>query len=143
MRSHKRIPREERRFIDLLHDVNLTSGRIMQLMGELNGSMKNVPYDSKTVSNYTAKLGNGHRVRDVQLLLKHFEELKKDDPGFFYKYKLDDEDRIENIFWVDCPAREVYKLYNDCISFDCTYMTNMYSMSCAPFIGINRYGQFI
>ena len=39
--------------------------------------------------------------------------------------------------------REVYKLYNDCISFDTTYMTNMYNMPCAPFIGINRYGQSI
>ena len=41
LRSHKRIPREERRFIDLLDDVNLTAGRIMQIMGELYGSVKN------------------------------------------------------------------------------------------------------
>ncbi|CAM0909987.1 unnamed protein product [Alopecurus aequalis] len=143
LRSHRKIPREERKFIDLLHDVNLSAGRIMQIMAELYGSLSNVPYDSKSISNYTAKLGEGHRIRDVKQLLDHFEELKKEDPGFYYKYKLDDNDCVENIFWVDGPAREVYKKYHDCISFDTTYMTNMYNMSCAPFIGINRYGQSI
>ena len=143
LRSHKRIPREERRFIDLLHDVNLSSGRIMQIMAELYGNMKNVPYDSKTVSNYTATLGQENRFKDIPQLLEHFEELRKDDPNFFYKFKLDADMKVENIFWVDGSAREVYKLYNDCISFDTTYMTNMYNMPCAPFIGINRYGQSI
>jgi hypothetical protein len=72
--------------------------------------------------------------------LQHFEEIKKDDPKFFYRYTLDADDRVENIFWVDGSAREVYKLYHDCISFDTTFMTNKYNMSCAPFIKINRFG---
>ncbi|KAM0872889.1 hypothetical protein ACQ4PT_038438 [Festuca glaucescens] len=80
---------------------------------------------------------------DIPELLEYFEELKKEDPNFFYRYKLDKESRVENLFWVDGPAREVYKLYNDCISFDTTYMTNMYKLPCAPIIGINRYGQTI
>ena len=80
LRSHKKIPREERRFIDLLHEVNLTSGRIMQIMGELYGNQKNVPYDSKTVSNYTAKLGDKLRFKDIPELLLQFEELKKKTP---------------------------------------------------------------
>ena len=143
LRSHKRIPKEERKFIDLLHDINLSSGRILALMAELYGSIRNVPYDSKAISNYTAKLGEGHRVQDVKKLLEYFEEVKKDDPGFFYKYLLDDDDRVVNIYWVDGPAREVYKNYHDCISFDTTYLTNRYNMPCAPFIGINRYGHSI
>ncbi|CAM0910918.1 unnamed protein product [Alopecurus aequalis] len=143
LRSHKKIPKEEKKFIDLLHEVNLSSGRIMQIMGELSGSLANVPYDSKAISNYTAKLGQGSRIRDVKQLLDHFDELKLEDPRFYYKYKLDDQDQVENIFWVDGVARDVYKQYHDCISFDTTYMTNMYNMSCAPFIGINRFGSSI
>lgn len=142
LRSHKKIPKEERKFIDLLHEVNLTSGRIMQIMSVLYGKKQNVPYDSKTVSNYMAKIEE-NRFKDIPRLLEHFEELKKEDPRFFYKIKLDEELRVENIFWVDGAARDVCKLYNDCISFDTTYMTNMYKMPCAPFIGINRYGQSI
>ncbi|KAK1678193.1 hypothetical protein QYE76_039041 [Lolium multiflorum] len=111
--------------------------------GAIYGSKQNVPYNSKTVSNYTAKLGNYDMIKDIPELLEYFEEIKKDDPRFFYKFKLDAENKVENLFWVDSKARDVYPLYNDCIYFDTTFMTNQYSMPCAPFIGINRYGQSI
>ncbi|KAM0828982.1 hypothetical protein ACQ4PT_067178 [Festuca glaucescens] len=115
----------------------------MEIIGELYGSKQNVPYNSKTVSNYTAKLGNYDKIKDIPELLEYFEEIKKDEPRFFYRFKLDAENKVENLFWVDSKARDVYPLYNDCISFDTTFMTNQYSMPCAPFIGINRYGQSI
>nr|XP_051230132.1 protein FAR1-RELATED SEQUENCE 5-like [Lolium perenne] len=127
LRSHNKIPAEEKKFIDLLHEVNLTSGRIMEIMGELYGSKQNVPYNSKTVSNYTAKLGNYDRIKDIPELLEYFEEIKKDDPRFFYRFKLDAENKVENLFgWI---AKQE--------------MSTPYSMPCAPFIGINRYGQSI
>jgi hypothetical protein len=44
---------------------------------------------------------------------------------------------------VNGNAREVYKLYHDYISFDTAFMTNKYNVSCAPFIGINGFGQSI
>ncbi|KAK1693506.1 hypothetical protein QYE76_010203 [Lolium multiflorum] len=143
LRSHKKIPKEEKKFIDLLDSVNLSAGRIMDIMSELYGTGKAVPYDTKTISNYMASIDEKQNVKDIPELLSYFEELKKEDPNFFYKYKLDSEDRVENICWVDGPTREVYKNYNDCISFDTTYMTNAYKMPCAPIIGINRYGQTI
>ena len=49
----------------MLHDVNLTAGRILQIMGELYGGIRNVPYDSKKISNYTAQLGEEDRFKDV------------------------------------------------------------------------------
>jgi hypothetical protein len=98
LRSHNKIPREERKFIELLHGVNLSSGRIIEIMGEIYGSKKNIPYNSKTVSNYTAMLGDVQQFKDIPELLEYFEELKKDDPRFFYKFKLDAEQRVENIF---------------------------------------------
>ncbi|KAM0871608.1 hypothetical protein ACQ4PT_039272 [Festuca glaucescens] len=143
LRSHKNIPKEEMHFIDLLRAVNLSAGRIMEIMTELYGSRANVPYDTKKISNYTAKHNEKLRHIDIPELLEYFEELKKEDPNFFYRYKLDKESRVENLFWVDGKARELYKLYNDCISFDTTYMTNMYKLPCAPILGINRYGQTI
>ena len=60
----------------------------------------------------------------------------------FFRLKLDSEERVENLFWVDGLSRKAYKsAYHDCISFDTTFMTNVYSMPFAPFIGINRHGQ--
>jgi hypothetical protein len=38
LKSHKKILPEERKFIDLLHEVNISSRRIMQIMCEWYGS---------------------------------------------------------------------------------------------------------
>ncbi|KAK1573101.1 hypothetical protein QYE76_008312 [Lolium multiflorum] len=144
LRSHKGIPKEEREFVKLLHNVNLSAGRVMTIMAELYGKLANVPYERKDVSNYMASIDTAARKNnDMSKLLAHFEEVKVHDPEFFKKIDLDHDDRVRRIFWVDGPARAAYKKYNDCLSFDATYMTNCYSMPFAPFIGINRYGQSI
>jgi hypothetical protein len=65
LKSHKKIPIEERKFIDMLHEVNISAGRIMEIMGEIYGCKKNVPYDTKTISNYTASLGEKERFKDI------------------------------------------------------------------------------
>jgi hypothetical protein len=47
LRSHNKIPKEERKFIDMQHDVNINSGRIMEIMGEIYGNKKTVHTTSK------------------------------------------------------------------------------------------------
>src|SRR3954469_22364605 len=45
------------------------------------------------------------------------------------------------MYLIDGKALGAYKHYRNCISFDATYLTNMYKMPCAPFIGINNHNQ--
>ncbi|OQU87051.1 hypothetical protein SORBI_3003G198000, partial [Sorghum bicolor] len=142
LRSHRGIPKQEKDFIVLLHGCNLSTGRIMQLMSEFYGSAQLVPYDGKQVSNFRSTIHKTEKFKDMQETLDYFRALKEEDPEFFYKIKLDDNHRVENLFWVDSAARRAYKeAYNDCVSFDATYMTNIYEMPCTPFIGINRHCQ--
>ncbi|XP_071680132.1 protein FAR1-RELATED SEQUENCE 5-like [Lolium perenne] len=78
----------------------------------------------------------------VKLINNKWEDLKQKDPDFFYDFSLDDESRVEYIFWVDSVARKAYEeSYHDCVSFDTTFLTNRFSMPFAPFVGINRHGQ--
>ncbi|KAK1602428.1 hypothetical protein QYE76_037451 [Lolium multiflorum] len=81
--------------------------------------------------------------KDMSKLLSHFAKIKKEDPDFYFNLHTDHADKVDRIFWVDGPAIAAYKNYSDCLSFDTTYMTNMYNMPFAPFIGINRYCQSI
>ena len=143
MRSHRNIPEEEKEFIRLLHNCNLQTSRQMKILADLHGSLHNVPYKIKDVANYRASLRLEHRLTDMQDTISYFQKLKSEDSDFFYKIKLDEDDRVENIYWIDGPARRAYKYYSDCISFDTTYLTNIYKMPCAPFIGINNHGQSI
>ena len=142
LRSHKGIPKEEKEFIALLHGCNLSTGWIMQLMNEFYGSAQLVPYEGKDVGNFRSTIRRTEKYKDVQETLDYFRELEQEDPEFFYKIKLDADHRVECLFWVDSAARHAYiESYSDLVSFDATYMTNMYDMSFTPFIGINKHGQ--
>ena len=115
----------------------------MTIMLEFYGSELNVPYGPIAITNLCVGFSkDSTKEGDIIQTIEHFKELQKDDPDFFYKIKYDLEGRAENIFWVDGLARKAYtEAYHDCVSFDTTYMTNMYNMPFAPFIGINRHGQ--
>uniref|UniRef100_K3Y2Y0 SWIM-type domain-containing protein n=1 Tax=Setaria italica TaxID=4555 RepID=K3Y2Y0_SETIT len=86
LNSHIGIPGEEKDFINLLHDCNIRTTQAYQIMGELYGSIAHCPYTEG---------------KDMKATLDYFEELKKEDPDFYYNYTLDDKDRVENLFWVD------------------------------------------
>ena len=115
----------------------------MHIMSDYYGTELIVPYTDKHITNLKSSLNrDATKEGDMIETVAYFKDIQKTDPEFFYKVKYDAEDKVENIFWVDGPARKAYKeAYHDCICFDTTYMTNMYNMPFAPFIGINRHGQ--
>ena len=116
----------------------------MMLMSSYYGSELIVPYTAKAIHNHRSKLNAPTKDIDIEETLNYFCKVMENDPGFFFKCKTDAEGRTENLFWVDGAARKAYaEAYHDCVSFDATYLTNMYNMPFAPFIGINRHGQSI
>ncbi|XP_051229777.1 protein FAR1-RELATED SEQUENCE 5-like [Lolium perenne] len=117
-------------------------GRMMEIMSEFYGEDAFVPYGPKTISNLRSEFRSENKEYDISETLDYFKDLKQKDPDFFYDFSLDDESRVEHIFWVDSVARKAYEeSYHDCVSFDTTFLTNRFSMPFAPFVGINRHGQ--
>ena len=108
LRSQRGIPKPEKDFIILLHGCNLSTGRIMQLMREFYGSAQLVPYEGKQVLKFRSTIHKTKKFKDMQETLDYFRALKED-PDFFYKIKLDDNNRVENLFWGDSFARQAYK----------------------------------
>ena len=110
MKSHSGIPDEEVQFLTLLHKCNIDTSRMMQLMSELYGSAQFVPYHTKYVSNLMSAIRSREGSNDMSQTIAYFYEMQKEqDPDFFFKVKLDADDKVENIFWVDGAAREAYK----------------------------------
>ncbi|KAM0873216.1 hypothetical protein ACQ4PT_038249 [Festuca glaucescens] len=127
LRSHQGMPKEEKEFVKNLHSTNLPAGKMMDIMSEFYGSELLVPYTTKAITNYCATLTREEtKDGDLAKVVSYFVELKEEkDPDFYFWLKLDDEDRVENIFWVDGAARKAYaEAYHDCVSFDATYLTN-------------------
>ncbi|XP_020193940.1 protein FAR1-RELATED SEQUENCE 5-like [Aegilops tauschii subsp. strangulata] len=114
---------------------------ILSLIHSKKGTLSSMPYIPADVTNLKAKYRRESKLADIEATMAYFDEKAKEDPDFFYRIILDDEDRVRNMYWVDGAARRAYKHFRDCISFDATYLTNMYKMPCAPFIGINNHNQ--
>ncbi|XP_045086352.2 protein FAR1-RELATED SEQUENCE 5-like [Aegilops tauschii subsp. strangulata] len=115
--------------------------QILSLIHNKNGSLSSMPYLPADVTNLKAKYRRESKLADIEATIAYFDEKAKEDQDFFYRIRLDDEDRVRNMYWVDGAARRAYKHFRDCISFDASYLTNMYKMPCAPFIGINNHNQ--
>ncbi|CAL5087997.1 unnamed protein product [Urochloa decumbens] len=111
LNSHRNIPPEEKEFIRFLHGCNITSTRAFQIMADLYGGIDNCPYTEGDVKNLRVEYRAEYKCKDMKKTLDYFSELQKEDPDFYYSYTLDEEDRVENLFWVDSAARKSYELY--------------------------------
>ncbi|XP_073357728.1 protein FAR1-RELATED SEQUENCE 5-like [Aegilops tauschii subsp. strangulata] len=142
--AHRGFTPLEKKFIKLLHDCNVGPSRMVQILSLIhskNGSLSSMPYLPADVTNLKAKYRRESKLANIEATIAYFDEKAKEDKDFIYRIRLDDEDRVRNMYWVDGAARRAYKHFRDCISFDATYLTNMYKMPCAPFIGINNHNQ--
>jgi zinc finger SWIM domain-containing protein 3 len=79
----------------------------------------------------------------AQALSDYFNRMQKQNDGFYYMMDMDEEGRLQNVFWADARSRASYEFFGDIIMFDTTYLTNRYDMSFAPFVGVNHHGQSI
>ena len=79
---------------------------------------------------------DGFDVNDAQSTLDYFRRRQTENSNFFYSLKLDDDNRIETVFWVDARSRAGYQIFGEVITFDTTYRTNRYKMPFAPFTGL-------
>nr|XP_045083589.1 protein FAR1-RELATED SEQUENCE 5-like [Aegilops tauschii subsp. strangulata] len=142
--THRGFSPLEKKFIKLLHDCNVGPSIMVQILSLIHngdGSLSSMPYKPADVTNLKAKYHRESRLADIEDTTAYLEEKAKSDTDFFYRIRWDDEDRVKNMYWVDGAARRAYKHFRDCISFNATYLTNMYKMPRAPFIGINNHNQ--
>ena len=93
--SHRNIPKDEQDFLRILHECNIDTARQMQLISWFYGDAENVPYTTHDLANQRAKFRKEYRNADVGSTISYFEELREKDPDFYWRMKLDDEDRVE------------------------------------------------
>ncbi|CAL5059384.1 unnamed protein product [Urochloa decumbens] len=137
-KKKKKLDRRKKRKREKMQRTDCKARFVVKLIGD----SQKVPYEGKDVGNFRSGIRRTEKYMDMQETLDYFMELEEEDPDFFHKVKLDKENRVESIFWVDGAAKHAYiESYHDCVSFDATYMTNMYDMPFTPFIGINSHGQ--
>jgi hypothetical protein len=74
-------------------------------MTTLYKSLEGVPYTPKDMANYISSLRAENKYTDLHDTIAYFDALKYQDKDFFYRYELDEERRVQNLFWVDGASR--------------------------------------
>ncbi|XP_058100830.1 protein FAR1-RELATED SEQUENCE 5-like isoform X2 [Magnolia sinica] len=87
----------------------------------------------------TKRLEKGER----EILIKYFERLHAENPGFFFAVGFDKENDVTNFLWVDARSRMDYCCFGDVVTFDTTYNTNGCKMPFASFMGVNNHQQSV
>ena len=66
---------------------------------------------------------------DAEMALTYLCKTIEVDPSFYYKFNIDEESQLVNLFWVDSTYRLDYACFRDVLTFDSTYQTNAYKKS--------------
>ncbi|XP_058071649.1 protein FAR1-RELATED SEQUENCE 5-like [Magnolia sinica] len=79
--------------------------------------------------------------KDPQDVLDYLHRMQSENPAFFYATKVDEDQSLQCIFWVDARSRMAYNYFGDVVYFDTKYKMEKYEVPFAPFIGVNHHQQ--
>ncbi|GAU39983.1 hypothetical protein TSUD_211040 [Trifolium subterraneum] len=66
-----------------------------------------------------------------------YEEMSDNEEG------IDNENRLERLFWCDGESRKNFEVFGDVLAFDATYQKNKYNCPFVVFSGVNHHNQTI
>lgn len=98
------------------HGWNIDTARQMQLMSWFYGCAKDVPYTTQDITNQRAKFRMEYRHADLGSTIAYFQKMRANNPDFYWRIKLDEEDRVENLFWMARRARHMQSTTTLCRS---------------------------
>ncbi|KAK1391937.1 hypothetical protein POM88_010993 [Heracleum sosnowskyi] len=124
-----------RKFVFDAANVNIGVSKSHSFMKEQVGGYANVGATVRDFRNFSRDLKAYVGERDAQMIINKFKAKHASCESFYYVYDVDSEDHLTKLFWADAVARRNYELYDDAVSFDATFDTNMYNMVFCPFTG--------
>ncbi|XP_058188771.1 protein FAR1-RELATED SEQUENCE 11-like isoform X2 [Rhododendron vialii] len=141
---NRKISDADEKRILLFKEAGLSVKEMMRLM-EVEKKVKHgyLPFLEKDVRNLLTKIGKKHEVNDAMDLLHHCKVAKEENSKFQYAFTVDEERKLEHIFWSHALSFDWYQKFGDVVVFDTTYKVNAYQMPFGIFVGINNHGKTI
>lgn len=61
---------------------------------------------------------------DARALIVYFEKMQRENVNFFHCHRLDDDEKLKDIVWVNVRSKAAYEEFNGVVCFDTKYLTN-------------------
>ncbi|KAI8539192.1 hypothetical protein RHMOL_Rhmol09G0162100 [Rhododendron molle] len=139
LRSHRHVGDADVAQIMAMRNVGIKPSQIMDYMTCQSGGFQNVGFTLSDLRNKlhrerTQEIRNG----DAEGALGYLSAQVSNDPLFFFKYSVDEEDRLETLFWADGRSQMDYAAFGDVLVFDTTYRTNAYKKPFVILVGVSN-----
>ncbi|KAI8560916.1 hypothetical protein RHMOL_Rhmol04G0293100 [Rhododendron molle] len=139
LRSHRHVGDADVAQIMAMRNVGIKPSQIMDYMTCQSGGFQNVGFTLSDLRNKlhrerTQEIRNG----DAEGALGYLSAQVSNDPLFFFKYSVDEEDRLETLFWADGRSQMDYAAFGDVLVFDTTYRTNAYKKPFVILAGVSN-----
>ncbi|KAI8572537.1 hypothetical protein RHMOL_Rhmol01G0207200 [Rhododendron molle] len=142
LRSHRKVRSSDKASANTMHKVGIKTSHIMDFMVQQSGGYEFVGYTQKDLYNYfTAQRNIEVADGDAEGALAYLCAKAENDPLFYYKYDVDEQNRLNNLFWRDVTCRTDYMCFGDVLIFDSTYRTNAYRKPLVILAGVNSHFQ--
>ncbi|KAF1862436.1 hypothetical protein Lal_00026970 [Lupinus albus] len=139
-RSHRKITPSLASEIDLAESSSIAPKVSCELMERRVGGRENLGFIHDNYKNYLrSKRTIQMRLGYIGGLLEYLQQMKVEDPNFFYAIQVDEDDLITNIFWRDAKMMVDYSYFGDVVCFDTTYRKNKECRPFAMFIGVDHH----
>nr|CAN62918.1 hypothetical protein VITISV_029735 [Vitis vinifera] len=130
--------------VDVLRKVGVKTTQIMNYMVKQSGRHEHVGFTQKDIYNHVDAMRRSEiKDGDAEAALAYLCGKAEMDSSFFYKFNIDEESRLANLFWADSTARMDYACFGDVLAFDTTYRTNAYKKPLVVLVGVNHHHQTV
>ncbi|KAL2906800.1 Protein FAR1-RELATED SEQUENCE 5, partial [Bienertia sinuspersici] len=126
------------------HDEGVSIPQIHSALAAERNGVENFPMSERQLRNVVDKEKRLKMMEgDANAMAAYFHRMSTDNQNFFHLHRLDDDERLKDVMWVDARSRAAYIEFGDVVCFDSTYLTNRYLLPFANFVGVNHHGQSV
>ncbi|KAF1891476.1 hypothetical protein Lal_00012364 [Lupinus albus] len=123
-----------------MREVGIGTGKIFGSFAVQCGGYQYIGFSKKDINNQIQKqikIGNG----DAEIALEYLKEQSKSDCAMYWRHSVDEEGKLQQLFWADGCSIFDYSIFGDVLAFDATYGRNKYKFPIVIFSGVNHHKQ--
>ncbi|XP_043725660.1 protein FAR1-RELATED SEQUENCE 5-like [Telopea speciosissima] len=113
LRSHQKKHRGTVDLIERLHKCGIPVSLIMRIVKDFAGSEQFVGISDAFCLNLLRSKRRKCIGLDCEETIKYLESKRASDVGFYYDIRINEEQQLNGLFWVDGRVREQYKIFGD------------------------------